>query len=393
MRKLKTAGKGVYIWNTVRLGSPADVVATLKKGNIDFVAMKIHDGTAVYQGLEPYFEVIQDAGIETGSWGYVYLGAWAGLEAARTVEAINRYQPSFYLIDAEAHAKNQFAGASIYSKILRAKTSIPLALNTYWKPSFHPEIPWKQLRNISDFDAPQVYWRGQKPVIKLLESMAEYAKMDPRLPYALPAGDMFDEHGIKPTPQQLIQFSNACKTTREVQGVIMWSLDQVFEGKVPDLWAAYSSYDWEKGEITPPPPEKAEMKPYVKKPVVIQAVRWYPGVIIPGVYENDDGKSAIVDTRHGEVLVLPGDWIIRGINNELYPCKDNVFQATYEPLLQGYSVVVTATRGLNVRSEPSTMGKIMMTLKRGDRVNVFNESGDWLKIKEGWIHGNYTRKV
>ena len=26
----------------------------------------------------------------------------------------------------------------------------------------------------------------------------------------------------------------------------------------------------------------------------------------------------------------PGDWIIRGVKGELYPCKDDVFQATYE---------------------------------------------------------------
>ena len=38
----------------IRLGSPAEVVRVLKKGNIDFVAMKIHDGTGVYQNLEPY---------------------------------------------------------------------------------------------------------------------------------------------------------------------------------------------------------------------------------------------------------------------------------------------------------------------------------------------------
>jgi len=173
----------------------------------------------------------------------------------------------------------------------------------------------------------------------------------------------------------------------------MWSLDQVFEGKVPDLWAAYSSYNWEKGEIPAPTPTHAEMKPYIIKPVTVQAVQWFPSVIIPGVDESDDSKSARVETQHGEVLVLPGDWIIQGIEDELYPCKDQVFQATYEPLVQGYSVVITAGRGLNVRSEPSIMGGVITVLKRGDRVDVLEEKGDWLKIKEGWIHANYTRKV
>lgn len=29
---------------------------------------------------------------------------------------------------------------------------------------------------------------------------------------------------------------------------------------------------------------------------------------------------------------MPGDWVIRGVNGELYPCKPDIFEKTYEPV-------------------------------------------------------------
>ena len=36
-------------------------------------------------------------------------------------------------------------------------------------------------------------------------------------------------------------------------------------------------------------------------------------------------------TLEGVVIAQPGDWIIRGVKGELYPCKPDIFAATYEP--------------------------------------------------------------
>lgn len=47
----------------------------------------------------------------------------------------------------------------------------------------------------------------------------------------------------------------------------------------------------------------------------------------PGVTED---PHFVVETNHGPVRADYGDWIIRG-ENEIYPCKDEVFRATYEP--------------------------------------------------------------
>lgn len=39
-----------------------------------------------------------------------------------------------------------------------------------------------------------------------------------------------------------------------------------------------------------------------------------------------------IDTLEGGHIVCPGDWIITGVANELYPCKQGVFSATYESI-------------------------------------------------------------
>jgi len=52
-----------------------------------------------------------------------------------------------------------------------------------------------------------------------------------------------------------------------------------------------------------------------------------------------DEPSYIVDplrirTLEGELIVSPGDWIIRGVKGELYPCKPDIFEATYEKVME-----------------------------------------------------------
>lgn len=49
-------------------------------------------------------------------------------------------------------------------------------------------------------------------------------------------------------------------------------------------------------------------------------------------FKGDPGFDHIlIPTLEGDMMALPGDWIIRGVANEFYPCKDDIFQKTYEP--------------------------------------------------------------
>ncbi len=79
------------------------------------------------------------------------------------------------------------------------------------------------------------------------------------------------------------------------------------------------------------------MKKYRKKPIVIDAVRFDPSssnrntiARLPNVAAEPDGTLSI-HTLEGVMTAYPGDWIIRGIKGEVYPCKADIFEATYEP--------------------------------------------------------------
>lgn len=77
------------------------------------------------------------------------------------------------------------------------------------------------------------------------------------------------------------------------------------------------------------------MASYRKKPVIVEARQWWPGVAVSGVVEMPyvDGEHtfpAKCKTLEGWHGVSPGDFIITGINGECYPCRSDIFAATYE---------------------------------------------------------------
>ncbi|WP_438446858.1 hypothetical protein [Gorillibacterium sp. sgz5001074] len=105
---------------------------------------------------------------------------------------------------------------------------------------------------------------------------------------------------------------------------------------------------------------------YKKKPIVIEAEQWHQNgdhsqdqcylVSAPEGRQflsegrivryyrnpmNDGGRECAhcgkimdvhgwIDTLEGGHIVCPGDWIITGVNGEVYPCKPDIFEKTYE---------------------------------------------------------------
>ncbi len=87
-----------------------------------------------------------------------------------------------------------------------------------------------------------------------------------------------------------------------------------------------------------------------KKPVIINAEQWFPGSDLDGVEEfetelhysygllmgereyNVGPKRRVgkIKTLEGGLYIEPGDWVITGIKGEKYPCKPDIFEATYE---------------------------------------------------------------
>jgi len=77
-----------------------------------------------------------------------------------------------------------------------------------------------------------------------------------------------------------------------------------------------------------------------KRPVEIEAFRlpladpmppWLAEAVAAGKVRPYRG-GAKIDTLEGLLTAEPGDWIIRGVKGELYPCKSDIFAATYDPV-------------------------------------------------------------
>ena len=93
------------------------------------------------------------------------------------------------------------------------------------------------------------------------------------------------------------------------------------------------------------------MPKFRKKPVEIEAVQWDGKRIVgdapqwllealrmPGTPDTSPGSimrvgdEVHIGTLEGVVRASPGDWIIQGIKGEFYPCKPDIFAATYDPV-------------------------------------------------------------
>lgn len=86
------------------------------------------------------------------------------------------------------------------------------------------------------------------------------------------------------------------------------------------------------------------MSAYRKKPIVIEAYQWNlpnpsepPAWIISAMLDGHithggiNSKAALrITTLEGVMTANPGDWIIKGVKGELYPCRPDIFEATYE---------------------------------------------------------------
>lgn len=97
------------------------------------------------------------------------------------------------------------------------------------------------------------------------------------------------------------------------------------------------------------------MPKFRKKPVVIEAVQWtgdnwnevhefssvfdpvggVPAQYVSGDVENlnngwEGRTPLLIETLEGTMRAEIGDWIIKGVNGEFYPCKPDIFGKTYE---------------------------------------------------------------
>lgn len=79
---------------------------------------------------------------------------------------------------------------------------------------------------------------------------------------------------------------------------------------------------------------------YRKKPAVVEAIQ-FDGDNFYEVEQFAKGKTFYdilerfyISTLEGEMLVSEGDYVIKGVEGEFYPCKPDIFHKTYEEVLE-----------------------------------------------------------
>ena len=80
------------------------------------------------------------------------------------------------------------------------------------------------------------------------------------------------------------------------------------------------------------------MAQYRKKPVVIEAIQLEYSItsqencieFTNGIAKKGLDGGLIIPTLEGDMIANTGDWIIKGIKSEFYPCKNDIFEQTYE---------------------------------------------------------------
>lgn len=81
------------------------------------------------------------------------------------------------------------------------------------------------------------------------------------------------------------------------------------------------------------------IKKYKKKPVTIEAIQWTGKNLseidnfMGGTVENK-GATLVIYTLEGDMEASIGDYIIKGVNGEFYPCKPDIFAKTYEEVTE-----------------------------------------------------------
>lgn len=80
---------------------------------------------------------------------------------------------------------------------------------------------------------------------------------------------------------------------------------------------------------------KSMPRKFRKKPIIIEAIQYtdHPAPILAWLGSSKcqlDDDGLVIQTLEGVHEVTLGDWIIKGIKGEFYPCKPDIFEATYE---------------------------------------------------------------
>ncbi len=246
----------MFIWQIPRCGSPQWIADQAALCGFKYLVVKIADGVndfGVINGVDQAQQLVSALhanGLEAWGWQYLY-SFNPEREAAKAVERILETGVDGFVIDAEAQCKGRAAACAIYAGDLRAEMDeLAVGLSSYRFPSLHPELPWKELRAICDFDMPQVYWcLAHNAGGQLRRSVSEFSGFERKLPL-IPTGAAYREFGWEPTAAEVKDFMDTA-VELGLAGFNFWEWYDANLVLPVEIWETITGY-------SPPVPPQGE---------------------------------------------------------------------------------------------------------------------------------------
>ena len=250
-------GLGMWIWKIADCegGDPGNIVWRCGQAGLRHVCLKFADGRNPFQhdALRKLIPALKAAGIEPWLWPFIY--AWDGQLSTAIEEAeveaawFRELGGAGFIIDAETGDGSKYGNrpdlARAYARALRAELpDTPLGLSSYWKPSYHSELPFDEFMAVCDFAAPQVYWNGADPVSELQTCLHEYARWGKPV---IPTGGDLNE-SPRTSPAEIAAFAARCLQLG-LPALSFWCWDEADA----DQWSAVAAIQWKEANPMPRP--------------------------------------------------------------------------------------------------------------------------------------------
>lgn len=110
------------------------------------------------------------------------------------------------------------------------------------------------------------------------------------------------------------------------------------------------------------------MQKFVKKPVVIEAVQYnginitevesFVGAKLPTVWLSVEDTQLVIPTLEGDMKVSKGDYVIKGIKGEFYPCKPDIFKQSYNMIKENNGILSEGEKRVRKSFNPSALKRV-----------------------------------
>ena len=155
------------------------------------------------------------------------------------------------------------------------------------------------------------------------------------------------------------------------------------------------------------------MQKFVKKPVVIEAIQYdganiteiesFVGAKLPTVWLSVEDTQLVIPTLEGDMKVSKGDYVIKGIKGEFYPCKPDVFKSTYNVVEDNNGILsegekrvrtnfnVSSSKSVDIAKQLMAESINLLSRDQNDVASYYYDNLNTTQFRD--LSGDYQREV